>query len=118
MKKLAICLAALCLGACANGLVPDDSIDNAQLAEIQRSQVEYDACLHGAARRLDDGKSGVSEVAVGVMGACQNQWSVTLSMQTKAMDQLSRELFRDRMKAQEQQNATAVVLEERQARRK
>lgn len=99
----------LALAGCATASSEDE-----KTAAIQA----YVACMRAAANQLDDGISDAASIGLAVRGQCASAELRELQAWTAGMTYAGRESFRIKADAKRLQDATAVVLQERQKRRR
>jgi hypothetical protein len=107
MRIAAACALALTIGGCASNPPP--------ATDQERSDVvaELDACLHAAARKLDDGRSEASTVALGLRPLCAAEFVRSRDVFGRHLNPAARRMYDQKEEAAFVQIATAVVLEER-----
>jgi hypothetical protein len=101
--------AALLLAGCATQQHP-------QITDEQHHQISYDfvACLHAATKKIDDGISPASTVALGLRSLCNREFAVVTDMLTSNLPQYGVEVFHRRYEDEMfMREATTAVLIER-----
>jgi hypothetical protein len=101
--------AALLLAGCATQQRP-------QITDEQRHQINYDfiACLHAATKKIDDGISPASAVALGLRSLCNREFTVVTDMLTSNLPPYGVEVFHQRYENEMfMREATTAVLIER-----
>ena len=111
MRMIAALALGLLLAGCATGprQVTAQEHDAAVLA--------FNECLGAAARRLDDGTSEASIVALGLRPSCAAEFARSRNMFASSLSPGAQRMFHQRDAQAFIQAATAVVLEERAKRR-
>jgi len=75
-----------------------------------------DACLHAAARKLDDGRSEASTIALGLRPLCAAEFVRSRDVFGRHLNPVARQMYDQKEQAAFIQIATAVVLDERAKR--
>jgi hypothetical protein len=75
-----------------------------------------DFCLRAAARKLDDGRSEASTIALGLRPSCAGEFARSRDVFGRNLNPTAREIYDQKDQAAFIQVATSVVLEERTSR--
>jgi hypothetical protein len=111
MRIAAACTLALTLAGCAAN--PPQATDQ----ERNEALTALNACLHAAARKLDDGRSEASTIALGLRPLCAAEYVRSRDVYGRHLNPAARRMYDQKEQAVFIQIATAVVLEERARRR-
>jgi hypothetical protein len=110
VRIVVACTLALTLAGCASN--PPQATDQ----ERNEAMTALDACLHAAARKLDDGRSEASTIALGLRPSCAAEFVRSRDVYGRQLNPAARQMYDDKEQAAFIQIATAAVLEERARR--
>jgi hypothetical protein len=112
VRIIAACTLALALADCVATPPP-------QATDQERSEVlmTLEVCLHAAAKKLDDGRSEASTVALGLRPSCAGEFARSRDIYARSLNPAAAQIFHRSDDQAFMQTATAVVLDERAKRR-
>jgi hypothetical protein len=111
MRVIAACaLASIAAGCAAKPSVTSDQ-------ERNDAMLALDACLHSAARSLDDGRSEADTIALGLRPSCAAQFVLSRDVYASQLNAAAAQLYHRTDDQAFMQLATAAVLAERAKQR-
>lgn len=111
MRIIAACTVLLILVGCATR--PPEASQQQQNEGLEALV----ACLHAAARKLDDGRSEASTIALGLRPSCAGEFARSRDVAASSLNPAAAQIFHRSDDASFMQIATAIVLDERAKRR-
>ena len=111
VRIIAACTLALLLAGCTTS--PPKASDQ------ERNEVmpALNACLDAAARKLDDGKSEASTIALGLRPSCTAEFARSREVYARSLNPMASQMYHRMDEEAFMQVATAAVLNERAKRR-
>jgi hypothetical protein len=110
---LLIVIIAICLFGCTNA----SSVVEASSQEKTDTFDALFACLHSAAKKLDDGRSDATSIAFGMRPICEGEFRRTRDIEGRKLNPMARRLYDQKDSEAFLSIATTVVLDERAKRR-
>jgi hypothetical protein len=111
VRIIAACILALTLGGCATK--PPAATNQ----ERDDAMAALDSCLHAAARKLDDGRSEASTIALGLRPSCAGEFARSRDVYGSQLNPAASQIYHRTDDQAFIQVATAAVLDERGKRR-
>jgi hypothetical protein len=107
MRMIAPIAIALLLTCCAT------KPPEASYQERDEAILALDLCLHAAARKLDDGRSKASIIALGLKTLCAGEFARSRDVYARSLNPAAAQIFHRRDDEVFMQAATTAVLDER-----
>jgi len=82
-------------------------------ADVDAAMMTYVACLHSAAKQVDDGKSDAISVAVAIQPMCAQEFRQSVLLYGQGMSMRARLIYEQGMDGKQLEFATGAVLDER-----
>ena len=114
VRIIIACALAILLAGCETKPAPPAA---ATSEEREQALIVLNACLQAAARKLDDGRSEASTVALSVRPSCAAEFARSRDVYARSLNPQASQMYHRMDDQAFKQAATAAVLEERAQRR-